>query len=238
MDTTCLEVRRELTTDPKSRNSEILEHLNSCNKCADYLHEIKLFDDKLSTALKIEVPEGLESRIVLAQRMGQSQIPNSTRRRNYTWMSLAAGIVLAIGLSISVYKLGVSQGLEHDVLAHVYDELYILEKDENIQLASLNTLLKQHGIQANEGIGHIRHAANCPFGDKVAPHIILDDQGNAVTVMYIPWENVGKRIQLDDRRFKGTLFGAQQGSFVILTEDQDTLESMENRVMSSIETRI
>ena len=56
--------------------------------------------------------------------------------------------------------------------------------------------------------------------------------------MYIPWENVGKRIQLDDKRFKGTLFGAQQGSFVILTEDQEVLEGMENRVMTSIQTRI
>ncbi len=238
MDTTCLEVRRELTTDPKSRSPVIMKHLSSCNSCADYLQEIKLFNDKLSTAIKVEAPEGLESRILLAQRMGQSQISNATKYSNYTWMSLAAGIVLAIGLSISMYKFGESHGLEQDVLAHVYNELYILEKDENIQLASLNILLKPHGIQANEGIGHIRHAANCPFGDKFVPHIILDDQGKAVTVMYIPWENVGKRIQLEDQRFKGTLFGAQQGSFVILTEDREVLEGMENRVMSSIQTRI
>ena len=238
METTCIDVRREITTDPQTRNADILQHISSCEYCSDYLQEIKQFDSKLSAALKVEVPEGLESRILLSQRMGQSPASQPKQRTNYTWMSLAAGIVLAVGISIGMYRLGETHGLEHQVIAHVYDELHILEKDENIQLSSLNALLKQHGIQANSEIGHVRHATNCPFGDKVAPHFILDEQGKAITVMYIPWENTAKRVSIDDKRFSGVLFGAEQGSFVILSEDPESLQTMENRVMNSIETEI
>ena len=238
MDTKCLEIRRALTTDPKSKDSAIVEHLAKCTDCANYLHEIKLFENKLSSAMKIEVPEGLESRIILAQRMGQNQISKTSKRRNYTWMSMAAGIVLAIGLSIGIYKLGQNSSLEDQVLAHVYNELFILERDENVQLAALNILLKQHGIKANEGIGYVRFAENCPFGDHVVPHFILDDNGNAVTVMYLSWENIGKRSLLDDKRFKGILVAAESGTFVILSEDREQLHALEERVTSSIEMQI
>ncbi|MCZ6565517.1 MAG: DUF3379 family protein [Gammaproteobacteria bacterium] len=243
MESTCLEVRRELMTQPKSRESAIMQHLSSCNVCADYLTAIKLFDNKLAAALHVEVPEGLESRILLAQRMSLQDIDQGRTRRtsnrsNYSWMSLAAGIVLAIGLSIGLYKLGESHGVERDVLAHVYEDLYALDRDDNIRLTSLNNLLKPHGIQAKESIGYIRYASNCPIDDKIAPHFILDDKGKAITVMYIPWENVSNRIPIDDKRFKGILVGSAQGSFVILSEDQEVLANMEHRVMSSVEIRI
>ena len=127
MDSKCLEIRRGLTTDPKSKDSAVVEHLAKCTDCANYLQEIKLFDNKLSSAMKIEVPEGLESRIILAQRMGPNQTSKTSKRRNYTWMSMAAGLVLAIGLSIGMYKLGQNNSLEDQVLAHVYEELFMLE---------------------------------------------------------------------------------------------------------------
>jgi len=238
MDTKCIEVRRELTTNPNSKDSEILEHFTDCANCADYLRDIKRFDTKLSSAMKVEVPEGLESRIILAQRMGQSQIPHAKKRRNVTWMSMAAGIVLALGLSIGIYKLGQINSLEDRVLAHVNYELFILEKDENIQLASLNSMFEQHGIIANEEIGYVRFAENCPFGNHVVPHFILDYRGKAVTVIYLSWEKIGNSITLDDDRFKGVLVAADKGVFAILSDNYEDLDEIENRVSSSIEVQI
>ena len=245
MDTTCLDVRRDLTTDPHTRDPDILQHLSHCNSCADYQKEVKLFDNKLSAALKIEVPEGLESRILLSQRMSLADAdnvhtlkPRTTTSNTFRWMSIAAGVVIAIGLTIGTYKLGESHGIAKEVLAHVYEDIHVLDRDDSIKLATLNKLLEPHGIQANEDIGQIRYASNCPIDNKFAPHFIIDSEGNAITVMYIPWETVRKRSKVKDKRFKGVLIGADQGSFVILTEDQDTLNGMEERVMNSIETRI
>ena len=67
---------------------------------------------------------------------------------------------------------------------------------------------------------------------------ILDDNGKAVTVLYLSWENVEKRIPMSDKRFKGVLLAAESGSFVILSENQENIPEMENRVTSSIEVQI
>ena len=248
MDTICLEMRRELTTDPNSRNSDVLQHLSACEQCAAYLQNLKKFDDKLKFSINIEVPEGLESRIILAQRMENDSVSAQSNvipikkdksTRDFRWMSLAAALVLAVGLSLGMFKLGESHGVQNEVLAHIDSHLFELEKDENIKLASLNSLLQDHGLLANEGIGYIRHVANCPIEGKMVAHLVVeDDQGKAVTVMYIPWNDLTKRTPFKNDRFNGVLVGAEKGSFAIVSEDLNSLESMENRVMDSLEVKI
>lgn len=238
MDTVCIQVRRELMTDPKNRNTEVLQHVSSCKSCSDFMQSVSSFDSKLEPAMRLEVPEGLESRIILAQRMGQSKKAEKKKVYDYKWMSIAAALVLAIGLSIGIFKMGESHGIEQEVLAHIYHEIYLLETDDNMSLASLNLILKQHGIQASDTIGHIRHAANCPINNKSVPHMVLDEQGQSITVMYIPWENTPERIPFYDQRFKGVKVSAKKGSFVIVSEDENSLTNVERRVMSSFETRI
>lgn len=255
MDTICLEIRRELTAEPNSRNSEMLQHLSTCKKCSEYLRILKPFDEKLKSAINIEVPDGLESRIILAQRMAQTEediedenvisINQSVKKdkisgkRDFRWMSLAAALVLAVGLSFGMFKLGESHGVQNEVLAHIDSHLFELEVDDNIKLASLNNLLQEHGLSANENIGYIRHVSNCPIDGKMVPHLVVsDDQGKAVTVMYIPWEDSSKRTPFKNDRFNGVLVGAQKGSFVIVSEDPNSLQPMEDRVMNAVEVNI
>ena len=139
----------------------------------------------MQSAVKVEVPEGLAERIILAQRMRVTTAsiqagsnvtpirkPNVNSGRGQKWMSLAAALVLALGLSFGMFQWGQSQGLQNEVLAHIESHLYELDVDKNIQLASLNDLLQEHGLSANEGIGHVRHAANCPIEGKMVPHIV------------------------------------------------------------------
>jgi len=255
MDTICLETRRELTTDPRCRNSEVLQHLSSCEECSQFLQKLKPFDDKLKSAINIDVPEGLESRIILAQRMAHTEDniesenvisinqaikkDKSSGKRDFRWMSLAAALVLAVGLSLGMFKLGESHGVQYEVLAHIDSHLEELEKDDNIKLASLNILLQEHGLIANENIGYIRHVSNCPIEGKMVPHLVVtDDQGKAVTVMYLPWEDSTKRTPFKNDRFNGVLVGAQKGSFVIVSEDPNSLQPMEDRVMNAVEVKI
>ncbi len=255
MDTICLETRRELTTDPSCRNSEVLQHLSSCEECSQFLQKLKPFDDKLKSAINIDVPEGLESRIILAQRMAQTedniesenvisinQVIKKDKisgKRDFRWMSLAAALVLAVGLSLGMFKFGESHGVQNEVLAHIDSHIEELEKDDNIKLASLNNLLQEHGLIANENIGYIRHVSNCPIEGKMVPHLVVtDDQGKAVTVMYLPWKDSTKRTPFKNDRFNGVLVSAQKGSFVIVSEDPNSLQPMEDRVMNAVEVKI
>jgi hypothetical protein len=262
MDTICLETRRELTTDPNSRDSELMQHLSSCEECSQFLRKLKPFDDKLKSALNIQVPENLVSRIIFAQHMmqtedsmqgdnvisiktasnqsgNQAKKKNDSNKRDFRWRSLAAALVLAVGLSLGMFKLGESHGVQNEVLAHIDSHRYELEKDENIKLASLNNLLQEYGLIANENIGYIRHVSNCPIEGKMVPHLVVkDDQGKAVTVMYIPWQNSATRTPFKNDNFSGVLVSAQKGSFIIVSEDPGSLEPIEGRLMKGVEIKI
>lgn len=257
MDTKCLDARRELTADPHNRGSDVMQHLSTCKECSQFLHKLKSFDDKLKSAVNVDVPEGLASRIILAQRMAQTEesiqgdnvtsinqakkktTDNVSGKRDFKWMSLAAALVLAVGLSFGMFKVGESQGLQNEVLAHIESHLYELEKDENIQLASLNDFLQEHGLSVNENIGRVRHVSNCPIQDQMVPHMVVaDQQGKPVTVMYIPWEKSAKSKPFKNENFSGVLVGAEKGSFVIVSGDPGSLESMEDRIKTGLEVKI
>lgn len=247
MDTICLQTRRELTADPNNISSELTQHLSNCEQCSGYIQKLRLFDNKLKSAFNIDVPESLESRIILAQRMDNNPesaasnvIPIKKDRSNheYKWISLAAALVLAVGLSLGIFKLGESHGIQEEVLAHVYEHQDALKEDKNVNLTSFNALLEPYGAHADESIGHIRYANNCPLKNKKAPHFVLSEDGAPVTVMYIPWQEKSKRVAIDDDRFKGIIFNSEKGSFVILSEDPDTIDRVEDRITASIETRI
>ena len=252
MDTICLTTRQTLTSEPNTRNSEVLQHMAACEDCSAFSIKLKQFDDKLKSAVHLDVPEGLESRILLAQRMsGEAEAIESsdnvvafkkshaTQQRNYKWMSLAAALVLAVGLSLGMFKWGESHGVQNEVLAHIDSHLEELEKDDNVKLASLNDFLEEHGLSASEGIGYVRYVSNCPIDGKMVPHLVVaDEHGKPVTVMYIPWKDAPKNTPFKNQRFKGVLVGAQKGSFAIVSEDPSSLKPVENRVMKSMEIDI
>jgi len=253
MDKDELRIRQILTSDPNTRDPEVLQYLANSESCAEFAQKLKHFDSKLKSALRIEVPEGLESRIILAQRMmqtedtmqgdnvtsiNQAKQKSNTHKRDYRWMSLAAALVLAVGLSLGMFKFGESQGLEQQILAHLYEHQDALTKDKNIELASFNEMLAPHGVKVSESIGHIRYASNCPIDDKKAPHFVLSENGEPVTVMYIPWKKMPNREEIGDDRFKGVLLSNNKGSFVIFSEDPDTINRVQERVARSIEIDI
>lgn len=251
MDKEYLRIRQILTSDPNTRDPEVLQYLANSESCSEFAQKLRQFDDKLKAAIQLDVPEGLESRIILAQRLSgndeavenndnvvEFKKSSTSQLRNYKWMSIAAALVLAVGLSLGMFKFGESQGLEQQILAHLYEHKEALTKDKNIELASFNKMLAPHGVRVSESIGHIRYASNCPIDDKKAPHFVLSENGEPVTVMYIPWKQMSKREKFGDDKFKGVLLSSKKGSFVIFSEDPEIINSVQDRVANSIEVDI
>ncbi len=272
MDHLCLQVKKELTSDFSSTNATALQHILECDGCKNYYESMKLFyedltaavrvevpenlesnilanirfDKKLTSAVEVEVPEGLESRILSVTRGNEAEASNvhvlkprakvatTSSNNSYKWLSIAAGLVLAIGLSIGTYQLGESHGIEQQVFAHVNHDLYALDRNDNIQLASFNKMFERHGMQANNNIGTIKYAGNCPVDGKLVPHFVLDFNGLSLTVAYLPDENATKK-NISNDIFDGVLVGAKKGSFMILSSGQKLSDDMQEHVFNSIE---
>ena len=67
---------------------------------------------------------------------------------------------------------------------------------------------------------------------------MLSENGEPVTVMYIPWKQMSKREKFGDDKFKGVLLSSKKGSFVIFSEDPEIINSVQDRVANSIEVDI
>ena len=92
----CLEFRRQFLADPSITTAELAEHRLACQACQRFAAQTLAMEHVLKEAAKVDVPEGLASRILLRQRL---ETRRDTIRRNGLW-AIAATFVLSIGLAI------------------------------------------------------------------------------------------------------------------------------------------
>ncbi len=231
----CLDIRRLLLADPKTDDQAMRQHIADCAECSHFANELISFESNLNRASKIEVPEGLASRILLRQRLLTGQ-----HRRQRIGRAMAAIFLLGfLGvlsgfLAKGWYDFG-SDTLEQIVLQHVNDELYHLGDRENLSIQQLNSVLKDHGnkIQALPG-RTINYAGACPIRNNQGAHVIVDSASGPITVLFMPGEFVGQRSHVNDERFHGVIIPTEQGSMAIIAEDPQQIEQLERELAAQI----
>ena len=86
-----LEFRRTVMAEPNSKDPKIQQKVqqaaNSDSSKQAFLDEMRQFDDNLSAALKVDVPENLSERLILRQTL---ESHNHNRRRTYSYIAIAA----------------------------------------------------------------------------------------------------------------------------------------------------
>jgi len=231
----CLDVRRLLLAEPKSHDQAMCQHIACCTECSHFAEALGSFEADLSHASKIEVPEGLVSRILLRQRLATEQ-----NRRKRIGMATAAVFLLGfIGVFSGLLSNGLGYfgpgSLEQVVLQHVNDELHHLEDHKNLSIQQLNSVLEEHGnkIQALPG-RIINYAGACPIGKNQGAHVIVDSASGPMTILFMPGEFVGQRSHVSDERFHGVIIPTEQGSMAIVGEDPQQIEQLERELTVQI----
>lgn len=230
----CLAVRRHLLADPGSQDSGLHEHVQQCEDCARFIRDLTSFETGLKQASKVEVPEGLASRILLRQRLGTQ---HQRRRRG---LAMAAGLVLGVAAVLTGILTGGIGGigtpnLEQVVLQHVNDELHHLDDRYDLSIKQVNSMLHDHGSQLTALPGRkINYAGACQIRRTKGAHLVVDAASGPITVLFMPGEFVERRSQLQDRRFRGVIIPTRQGSMAIVGEDPQQIEQLERELSSQI----
>ncbi len=118
----CLEFRRRLSADPEDRDAAIRAHTRDCASCSHWAAEAKRFESLLHQAMEVEVPENLESRILLRLALRYPQ-REATSRRGF---ALAASILGAVLLGGALLWFESKPTLANDVFAHMDEMPYSL----------------------------------------------------------------------------------------------------------------
>ena len=64
----CLECRRELSIDPRNDTVDLITHVNICPACSKEREKLLAFEDALESSLNVNVPAGLENRVLEISR--------------------------------------------------------------------------------------------------------------------------------------------------------------------------
>jgi len=216
----CLDARRAILTEPQNLSEALHEHVRSCNACAAFKKDQLIFEQQLVDTMKVEAPEGLASRILLAQSTGKVQL-QTKQRRIY---AIAASFVLAVGVMIGVQLLPNTQPVEQLVLSHVHNEAKHLKDHLNVGGTKLQTIFSKLNMKVSGTFGKVNYAGNCDIRKRDGAHLIIQGKFGPVTVLIMPFEKVTKRLEMHDQRFHGVVIPTLRGSFAIVGEHDEILE--------------
>ncbi len=229
----CLEFRRLVTIDPRSRDREALEHRHQCASCEAMYQRTLATEQILERSVNVGVPNDL-GRNILARHSGD----HANRARTWKRISLnaiAASLILAAGIGLGMkFSAPASSALPHYVLQHVYDELPMLTSSQAMGPASLQKTLQDEHLKVNH-IENLKYAGACAFRNGRSVHMIVQGEVGPVTVLLLPEENINKRLPISDQRFTGSISPAPRGSLAVIGEKREPIEKIEHEIRQQVQ---
>jgi hypothetical protein len=227
----CFESRLLLNADPATPNPALLAHLESCPACQAIAKNQIGLSQQLAQAVQIPVPEGLASRILLRQNLSEQ---TRTRQRKVRMYALAASVILAVSVTVGMITLHTPQTLDVVALNHVKAELKHLSDKNDIQLASVNSLLHGFNMQLRAVPGKVNYVGACAIRKINGVHMIVQGDAGPVTILFMPGEYAKQRQPFNDSRFSGVILPTPNGSIAIIGEAKEPLPVIEQQLQAEI----
>ncbi len=233
-----LSLRRALFEDPNSVSAEALQDQPQLQQLQQ---ELQRLDDSLRTQLAIEVPPQLTERVLLNQRM--LPVPKRWYQKPLPYATAAALLV-----SVLYWQQPLQNGpadLGQHALSHVYHEMAALRAETLLSPADLSPMFSQLGISADFPVP-VRYARFCDFEGVRSLHLVLDIDGEAVTLFVVPDTGLPgvieqakiKPMQFADARFFGQAVARQQHKLVLVAEQPQLLAATSSMLEKSLRFNI
>lgn len=223
----CLDVRRILAATPSSQEREVLQHLRECRSCARYAEQENMLSQRINDTLKIAVPDGLSSRILLQHGLVEEK---RYRIRRHYWQALAASVLLTVGLVSGMLVVNYTYSLKDIAFNHVQDEKIALQVEDNIPLAQVNDMLAPYNLRLRQAIGRVDFAMPCHIHHHPGAHLVIDGKYGKVTILFMPKEYVMARETIQERGMQGLLLPVDGGSIAIIGQRRKQLEIIAARI--------
>lgn len=227
----CITVRRLLLTHPTDLDADVLQHLANCQACKKTALEANAFDNVLLTTLNVPVPTGLADRILLTKGIHEKLQTHKTRHR---YQTIAASIVLAVGILATFFFPAPDTRIGDIALAHVNDEPHHLQDRKNIKLAQLNKIISPFNMQIKISPQRIHYAGTCKIRRSTGVHIVIQGKKAPLTILLMPGEQVSKRLTIHNKDFNGIILPVKNGSIAIIGDKQEDLDAVGKQIIEQL----
>jgi len=225
----CLAFRRALSAGPATEDSEVLAHRRACAGCDEFARRQAAFERTLSEAVRIPVPDGLASRVLVAHGVGLEGSRRVRRRR--VRVAFVASVSLGLAISWLVLR---PEPLDRAVVAHIDQERSHLADRRDLSPDEVNQVLAPLGISVEASVGPVHYAGTCPIRKHLGAHLVLEGEKGPVTVLFMPHEPVVGRLHVRDAGLQGIIAPAGRGSIAIVGRPGEALDGIERRVRLAV----
>lgn len=225
----CIAFRRALSVRPGSEDPAVLAHRRACAECEAFARRQAAFERTLGDVVRIPVPEGLASRILVAHTVGLEGGRRARRRR------LRLTLVASVASGLLVSWLGLKpEPLDRAVVAHIDRERSHLADRRGLSPEQVNQVLAPLGISVEAGVGPVHYAGTCRIRKNLGAHLVLEGEKGPVTVLFMPHEPVVDRLPVRDAGLQGIIAPAGRGSLAIVGHPGEALDGIERRVRLAV----
>lgn len=224
----CLEFRRAKLSDPRRLAADALAHLAGCAACAAFACEVDDVERALDDALHVPVPEGLADRVVYRARGA---------RPAYRAWALAAGIVLAIALGLSLWNLRPAPSGEYarHAIEHVAMEPESFSTLRNADAKALQVVLQKFGATLKAPLGEVRYIRLCPFEGTLAWHIVFESSEGQATLLLVP----GKPLRAGETAAAGgwsaLVRPVRTGHYAVVTTSAESAHRFDRKLRENVD---
>ena len=222
----CLDFRRAIGSDPRGLDAAAVAHRSECPRCADALERALGFERTLAAAVAIAVPEGLAERILLRQTTAAMHEPVL---RRFAWWQIAATVVISVALAASVgWRWFASTAALADLaVAHLAHEPFALSARARVPEQEVRTMFAALGAPITRSPGVVNYLNDCPLGERMSLHMVLQRERGPVTAMYVPKVREPRR-DFDRAGVRGRESTIGDGTLILLAADAREFDAIES----------
>ena len=245
-----LEFRKRAYCNPFDEAADFVEASKSTPERSRFIQDLRALDKRIFQVIHTtQVPADLADKLrgLVTEDVSAvltPAIPAPVKRITSRYVALAASLVVAVALTLSLLPSSgpSAQDLEfHDhMVSHIYLEEPRFESAADVSWRQVSELIESNGGHFKEDDRtralRIKFVKNCGLAaDEHAAHIVLEGSKGAVSVLLVKGSAVSSTFPLKDQRFAGRFVPLGTGTLVIVAEKDEPLDGYQNLITENFE---
>ena len=226
----CLDFRRSCLTEPQSTDPDFVAHAQSCGDCKKFRDDILAFDQKLSDAMAVPVPDSLEAEILLRHSIREFN------HKRVWWSGAVAAMILVGVMTLSFFNFPTSSSLATELMVHTLEEPF-KENANPVSKERLNELLaKRTAFRFKGDLARVVSARYCDVQGKLSAHLIVATDHGRVDVFLMPGQIVGDGGVFAHDKKHGHLFTYKEtGGIAVVGDSMSGVKAVESQLLASLD---
>jgi hypothetical protein len=223
----CLEFRKACGSEPGCENEDFRRHERDCAGCRAHAQELRALDEKIRAALTIPVG---------AQTGRDSRHAGRSSGWSGRWLSLAASLMLGVGLAAGVWLSLPQPALAEAVSEHLSHERAAWQRTEQaVAEEVLAAVLEDAEIRLTGEVGLISYARTCEIRGRDVPHLMIQGREGPVMVLIMAEEQIDATIPIEAPGYTGLIVPVGSGSIALVGREGEDIGPLSLKFVDSVE---